>query len=259
MFGFGSNDPNTNAHLTAQLGMQFAGSAMQSVHDNVEKQVGKYVSLSMVKHYFDVTNIYVLSKIKILLFPWIHKNWYRVPKRDHTAGSVTGYQTPRYDINSPDLYIPVMALVTYVIVVGMILGSSGGFRPEALGYTASSAMVMMVFEVLVLKLACYILNIGSELLFLDLVAYSGYKFIPTIITLLLQPWGPWWLTWSCFGYATVSLAFFMIRSMRSAVIPESSSVSGINVHRKRRIHFLFFAGVMQLLYCWLLLQYKTSF
>ncbi|KAJ1676187.1 hypothetical protein EV182_008690, partial [Spiromyces aspiralis] len=54
MLGF--SNPSSSAHLTTQLGMQFAGSAMQSVHDNVEKQVGKYVNLSMLKHHFDVTN-----------------------------------------------------------------------------------------------------------------------------------------------------------------------------------------------------------
>lgn len=29
---------------------------------------------------------------------------------------------PRYEINAPDLYIPVMAYVTYVVVAGLVLG-----------------------------------------------------------------------------------------------------------------------------------------
>jgi hypothetical protein len=35
-----------------------------------------------------------------------------------------GYQPPRDDINAPDMYIPVMALVTYVLLVGISLGTS---------------------------------------------------------------------------------------------------------------------------------------
>jgi hypothetical protein len=34
-----------------------------------------------------------------------------------------GYKPPRDDINSPDLYIPVMALVTYVLLTGIVAGT----------------------------------------------------------------------------------------------------------------------------------------
>lgn len=29
---------------------------------------------------------------------------------------------PRYEINAPDLYIPTMAYVTYVVLAGFVLG-----------------------------------------------------------------------------------------------------------------------------------------
>lgn len=29
---------------------------------------------------------------------------------------------PRYDINAPDLYIPTMAYITYVVLAGLVLG-----------------------------------------------------------------------------------------------------------------------------------------
>jgi protein transport protein YIF1 len=34
-----------------------------------------------------------------------------------------GYKPPRDDINSPDLYIPTMALVTYVLLTGIVAGT----------------------------------------------------------------------------------------------------------------------------------------
>ena len=30
---------------------------------------------------------------------------------------------PRYEINAPDLYIPLMAFVTYVLLAGSVLGT----------------------------------------------------------------------------------------------------------------------------------------
>jgi hypothetical protein len=34
-----------------------------------------------------------------------------------------GYKPPRDDVNSPDLYIPAMALVTYVLLTGIVAGT----------------------------------------------------------------------------------------------------------------------------------------
>ncbi|KAJ1838942.1 Transport protein yif1 [Coemansia sp. RSA 2706] len=251
---FAQGFPNNQA---AQLGMQFAGSAMNAVQENVQQNVGRLVSMRQLKHYFDVSNIYVLSKLRLVLFPWLQKNWHRHAERDH-AGQVAGFKPPREDTNAPDLYIPVMALVSYVITIGLIIGRLGVFHPEDLGFTASSALGIIVFEVLLVKTFCYLLSVGAELQFLDVVAYSGYKFVATIGVVLLKPWAPWWLTWSAFAYCGFALAFFMIRSMRHALIPEASAVMGVNVHRKRRIHFLFVIAMMQFLYIWILIQYKTS-
>ncbi|KAJ2492664.1 Transport protein yif1 [Coemansia sp. RSA 2050] len=248
---------NLQSNPAAQMGMQFAGNAMNAMQENVQQNVERYVSMRQLKHYFDVSNIYVLSKLRALVFPWMQKSWHRYAERDQT-GQVVGFKSPREDTNSPDLYIPVMGLVSYVIVIGLIIGRLGVFRPEDLGYTASSALGVIVFEVLLIKMFCYLLNVGSELQFLDIVAFSGYKFVTTILVVLLKPWAPWWMTWSGFLYFGFALAFFMIRSLRHALIPESSSVTGVNVHRKRRIHFLFVIAMTQFLYIWILMQYKSS-
>ncbi|KAJ2827203.1 Transport protein yif1 [Coemansia erecta] len=241
----------------AQLGMQFAGSAMNAVQENVQQNVGRYVSMRQLKHYFDVSNMYVLAKLRALVFPWLQRSWHRQAERDQ-AGQVSGFKAPREDASAPDLYIPVMALVTYVIAVGLVTGRLGVFRPEDLGLTASTALGIIVFEVLLVKTFCYLLSVGAELQLLDIIAYSGYKFVSTTAVVLLKPWAPWWLVWSAFFYAGFALAFFMIRSMRHALIPEASVVMGVNVHRKRRIHFLFVIAMLQFLYIWILIQYKTS-
>jgi hypothetical protein len=57
-----------------------------------------------VKPHFNVNNSYVIRKLRIVLFPWIHKQWGR--KSHRTDAGVTEYQPPRDDVNSPDLYIP---------------------------------------------------------------------------------------------------------------------------------------------------------
>jgi hypothetical protein len=44
---------------------------------------------------------------------------------------------PRDDVNAPDLYVPLMAFVTYILAVAFIMGANGQFSPELLGNLAS--------------------------------------------------------------------------------------------------------------------------
>lgn len=35
---------------------------------------------------------------------------------------------PRFDVNAPDLYIPAMGFITYVLVAGLALGTQNRYR-----------------------------------------------------------------------------------------------------------------------------------
>lgn len=70
-----------------------------------------------------------------------------------------------------------MAFITYVIVAGLSLGVDGRFAPDFLGILSSQSLGWLIFEVCILTFALYLLNIQSSLSYLDLLAYSGYKFV----------------------------------------------------------------------------------
>ncbi len=101
-----------------------------------KKLVMKFYRL---KYYFNVNNQYVLRKLKIIMMPLSHKvfcdandvyllqSW----KRERSDGGMEGdgsvpvYKPARDDINAPDLYIPVMAFVTYILLMGYSMGRAG--------------------------------------------------------------------------------------------------------------------------------------
>lgn len=62
--------------------------------------------MTLLKHQFNVSNFYVLRKLRLVLFPWRHRPWSRKVRRSEVNGQSEGWQPPREDINSPDLYIP---------------------------------------------------------------------------------------------------------------------------------------------------------
>lgn len=109
-----------------------------------------------------------------------------------------------------------MAFVTYILLSALLAGLRGAFHPELLGLTATTAIVVVGLELLGLKLGCYLLSITNDSQLLDLVAYSGYKFVGIITTILIGEIGNrgagtgGWIGWSVFLYTYLALAFFLV-------------------------------------------------
>lgn len=155
----------------AQMGLQVGQSAVLASQEYVNANVSKYVNISSIRRYFNVSNRYVVRKLLLLLWPWTHKPWAREVFRDG-SGNVDGFATPRDDINSPDMYIPIMAFVTYILLNSLMAGIRGAFQADLLGQTAGWALAFLLTENIIIKFGCYLLNIPSTF-FLDFVAYTG--------------------------------------------------------------------------------------
>ncbi|PWO00926.1 YIF1-domain-containing protein [Tilletiopsis washingtonensis] len=252
---------------TAQMGMQFGKQMGAAGQEYVRRNFGSLLPLPLLKHYFNVSNSYVLHKLRLVLFPWRHRPW----SRAHAAaaagaggaydagapGKSDGYAPPREDVNSPDLYIPVMAFVTYVLLVCVIRGLSSRFHPEVLGVTGTRALLIVFLEFALVKLGCYLLNIQGDHTVVDLVAYGGYKFVGAIVTLAVGMCGVGRLLyWGTFAYTCAANAFFLLRSLRYVVLPDPSNPSSVTItqaQRSRRIQFLFSIAMAQTLFCFLLI------
>ncbi|KAI0794854.1 YIF1-domain-containing protein [Abortiporus biennis] len=240
---------------TAQFGMQLGQSAVAAGQDYVSRNLGGLIPVTAVKHHFNVSNSYVISKLRLLIFPWRHKPWSRRSKR--TESGQAEWLSPRDDINSPDLYIPAMAFVTYILLAALNSGLQSRFHPEILGVTASTALVVLILDFAFIKFGCYILNIQGASQVLDLLAYDGYKFVGVIVTLLaglLQPGRT--VYFIVFIYSFLATAFFLLRSLRSVVLPDASSTPTPTsaAQRSRRITFLFLLAVSQIFYMAILIR-----
>ncbi|CAE7389691.1 yif1b [Symbiodinium sp. CCMP2456] len=93
-----------------------------------------------------------------------HKDW--------TVRTIDGLEV---DIEEPDLYIPTMGFVTYVVLYGVVRGIQETFAPEVLSATISSALVILVVEMALMKGALFMAGAVNTPT-LDLLALLGYKF-----------------------------------------------------------------------------------
>ena len=100
---------------TAQMGFQVGKSAVMAGQEYMEQNFKNYVNVSALKHYFNVSNSYVVNKLYIVLFPWWHRPWSR-QQRLSNNGQEGYYLPPREDINSPDMYIPSTSLPSSIFV-----------------------------------------------------------------------------------------------------------------------------------------------
>ncbi|PKI84444.1 hypothetical protein MVES_001494 [Malassezia vespertilionis] len=247
---------------TAQMGMQFGRHVAQVGGEYMQKNLNALLPMPVLKHYFNVSNSYVLHKLRIILFPWRHKPWSRKlqygggyggsgimspsstpqpygapdrlqpdPRRNSMQEPVS-FCPPREDVNSPDMYIPL------------------------LGFTASRALAIIVIEFIIVKLGCYLLNIQGDHTVVDLLAFAGYKFVGTLLVLavgMLQMGRT--LYWLTFLYVFAANAFFLLRSLRYVILPDPSSPSNSTItplQRSTRIQFLFAIAVSQIIFGWLL-------
>ncbi|KAL9124028.1 MAG: hypothetical protein Q9217_006601 [Psora testacea] len=264
---------------TAQMGFQIGQQAMARVGEGMEQSINRYVSIPALKHYFNVTTPYVMRKLLLVLFPWRHKPWSRQqrPSTSQTpqansnkaSASSSSYQyyflPPSLDLNSPDLYIPTMAIVTYILLSTLLAGVRGAFKPEIMAQTTTTAFLIIILEILGLKFGTYILSISNDSQLLDLIAYSGYKFVGVIVTLVVAELANrgtgtgGWTGWTIFAYTFLANAFFLLRSLKYVLLPDAAAggTGGMQTvaraQRNRRTQFLFlYSYVVQFLFMWVL-------
>jgi protein transport protein YIF1 len=101
--------------MVQDMAFQYGQKLADQGKELVNKELEKYVSVTKLKYYFAVDNKYVMNKLKLLFFPFAHKDWSLKFDQENAV-------QPRYDLNAPDLYIPTMGYITYIVLAGFILG-----------------------------------------------------------------------------------------------------------------------------------------
>ncbi|KAJ7303858.1 hypothetical protein JRQ81_011366 [Phrynocephalus forsythii] len=213
----------------------------------VDRNIDRFIPVTKLKYYFAVDTVYVGKKLGLLLFPFLHEDWQVQYQQDTPVA-------PRFDVNAPDLYIPAMAFITYILVAGLAMGTQNRFSPDLLGLQASSALAWLIVEVLAILLSLYLVTVNTDLSTIDLVAFSGYKYVGMILGLLagllFGKTGYYLLlSWCC-----LTIVVFMIRTLRLKILSEAAA-EGVLVRGTRNQLRMYLtmavAGLQPLLMYWL--------
>jgi hypothetical protein len=235
----------------AQMGLKLGTDALQS--SMAAYLPGAVYVWHLLRRYFAVDRQYVVAKLAILAFPWRHGDWARKFEEEFVQDSpqsaprrVVRYNLPTADVNAPDLYIPLMGFVTYVLLVGLAKGTEMQFTPEVLGQVTSTGIVTLLLEVAVMYGALRAFAGGESVALLDLTAFAAYKYVGLVAASV-----GWLLAGSVAYYALllysgVAMARFLVSALQNDLpVPEIAGRQAQNVVT------LAIAGAQILLMLWL--------
>lgn len=129
---------------TLNLGFKIGGQLGQ---EYISKS-NEWFSFSFLKPYFLIDNNYVRNKLTLIAAPYLNKEI-----RSGLRNEDDYDQSTQSAVDYPDLYIPLMSFITYILIVTFKIASlsTGQFDPDVLGYKTSVNFFLITFYVAVLK------------------------------------------------------------------------------------------------------------
>lgn len=237
--------------------LDFASKAGKSFLQNGTARMipGLESSMLALRSYFAVDNKYVLRKMKRILFPvFMNKEGWQRQVRDPSTPEVpTSYALPVFDVCAPDLYLPVMSLITYVLLSALCYGTAGKFNPEVIPDVAFKCALYQTLEVLIFWGGFYSMQVPVA--FLDLYSYTGYKYLGLCANMIAGiivghfGFGSYGY-YGCFLWTATAAAYFMLKTM-SNNIPLYTAPTG----PKREFMVIAFAA-LQYFTMWMVSQTK---
>jgi hypothetical protein len=215
-----------NADMLMNYGLSQGQNLLRSQSERFMPGVSSF--WSSLKVYFAVNNSYVVKKLKMVLYPMGEKkqqNWMRKsaeePGYEQSTDIRSKWMLPKDDTCAPDLYIPLMSFLTYVLLHGLYSGMGGSdFSPEVLITAIWRCLVLQLCEVAITMAGLSFIN--GSIPFLDVFAYTGYKYVGLCVGIVSRVFGS--LLSTAIGlYTSAMLAFFFIKCM--AALPSEATPS----------------------------------
>lgn len=156
------------------------------------------------------------------------------------------------NVEEPDLYLPSMAIITYVLLYVMQRGmlAEGDLGPEVFSSAFSFAFILLILEVGGAKLGFYLA--GSPMNVLDVVSNCGYKYVNVDLMLLVRiGLGQNKVYWFFFAYFAAAAAF-VVRRLLLTIEPSGVQAQYGMARSALHGHIILGLAVAQVPLCWLL-------
>jgi len=200
-----------------QMGVNYLTSKLERSL-NQAPSLGDYIFTSNIRSYFDVDNKYVLKKLLKIVFPFSKS-------QELDYSQPTGWQEADYGMAnqedhhqkrllSPDMYIPLMAFMTFILMMCLSRGMGKAFQPDLISTYTTNCLFWAILEMLFYKLILLVFRVKT-LSFMDLIAYLNYKFVGLCVISLSHFLFGGWISKIVTLYFSVSFVYYMYVELRS--------------------------------------------
>ncbi|KAI5190396.1 protein transport protein YIF1 [Nematocida minor] len=183
-----------------------------------------------VRRYFQIDNAYLLRKLFLIVYPYNGNMWQKYTDRD----------IPSVSIGHPDLYIPLMAIITYVLCIACEMEVQGKFRPETLGKITTKSLLLALLETAVIKAASFFFD-STSLDISVILSFIGYKYVTITIMKIISTLFPIMLSKMSSIFLTISFALFLGKSLKYFLISNDHEIT----IKKRKMYFLFSIVILE--------------
>ncbi|KAG9394765.1 hypothetical protein J8273_3741 [Carpediemonas membranifera] len=244
--------------------MKMGASHYNQVFHDSTSFIHRVVNTKRLQFYFAVSNQQILRKIGVLLFPYTHSSW----KRQTHASEASIPLTPAEDINTPDLYLPFVGIVTYIIFCAMGYAVDASYDMQHISRPVVCSIAVVAVELIGFKLASIAFGIAGPPL-LEIVGIFGYKYVSLCVALLLSLIHPI-AYYMALAYVAAAFGVFIMRTLNPLLISQTeqrragmlSDPMVDQADRKAlmaRTYFVFIVGISQVAPLILLGMFRPAF
>lgn len=140
---------SSNPHVS--IGMKLG----QDLGSKYLSSTSEWLSFNFLKPYFSINNRYLFRKIKQIFLPFLYKEPELTDEEDFEDNQ---FSIAKSRIEYPDLYLPLVSFMTYVLMITFNFAYSNGeeFDPDYLGTKCSKNFILIAAHVLILKACKYL-------------------------------------------------------------------------------------------------------
>ncbi|KAL9656564.1 hypothetical protein ABK040_012147 [Willaertia magna] len=245
LLNFGNNNFATDFML--QTGVNHIYGVIDNQSNNISSRY--WLWFDSLKCYFNVTNNYVSSKLLMLIFPFRKFNIQSSQQSNHQLNNNNNNQQQSVEernLNDPDLYIPIMSFITYILLVCFIMGIYNEFIPDLLATIATRGLMISLFEIGLLKFGFYMLDVTNQnISFLDCSAISSYKYVGMVLTILITSICGSFIYYPICIYLSICMAVFMIKTLRKTSTHQDMRLK-LDQNVLKRNYFIFIVALLQI-------------
>ena len=168
--GFDNELNNLFSNPLAQMGLDYTSSKMSDLMASNQGFFYNFFFNQNIRKYFEVDQEFITAKLKFILFPFSSK--------DETT---INDARPKEHVVKTDLYIPLMAILSFVLLVAMQLIYTSKFdSPVVLINLVSKFLSLTIFETICVKLITFLV-LGYSSPFFETLSICSYKYVGLFI------------------------------------------------------------------------------